>query len=119
MTQMRRMDEAFERRDYFRLARRIPCALLEGGRRHEGVVRQISPGNLLVQTAAELACGAPVVVSLEMPGDGITLLQASVRERRPVARSLGTAVSADTVLRVDAPPARWLRWVDAEIETES
>ena len=116
---MRRLDEALERRDYFRLSRRIPCALLEGGRRHDGVVREISPSCLLVQTPAELPDGAPVVISLEMPGDGMTLLQASVRERRGVARSLATCTWADTVLRVDAPPAAWLRWVDGEIEKES
>jgi hypothetical protein len=119
MTQMRRMDEAFERRDYFRISRRIPCALLEGGRRHDGVVREISPSCLLVQTSADLGEGAPVVVSLEMPGDGMTLLQAFVRERRAVARSLSSCTWADTVLKVDAPPAAWLRWVDAEIEKES
>ena len=119
MAGMRRLDEAFERREYFRISRRIPCALLAGGRRHEGVVRDISPGNLVVQTAAELPAGAPVVVSLEMPGDGMTLLQASVRERRAVARSITACTWADTVLRVDAPPAAWLRWVDGEIEKES
>lgn len=119
MTRMRRLDEAFERRDSLRISRRIPCTLLEGGRRHVAWVRDIAPGSLRVQTEAELRCGMDVVVSLQVPDDGVAVMKASVHERRRLARSLSAACLEDTVLRVDDPPGAWLRWVDGEIGRES
>jgi hypothetical protein len=116
---MRRLDEAFERREYLRVSRRLPCALLSGGRRYDGLVADAAPGSLLVHTEAELPFGTGVAVSLNVPGGGLVVLEAKVRERRTLARSLSGAMAAGTVLRVNAPPAAWLRWVDAEIGKEA
>jgi hypothetical protein len=115
---MRRLDEAFERREHLRVSRRLRCALLAGGRRYEGWVSDVAPGSLLVHTEAELPCGSGVAVSLNVPEGELVVLEARVRERRPLARSLAGAMAAGTVLRVNAPPSAWLRWVDAEIARE-
>ena len=115
---MRRLDEAFERREQLRVSRRLSCALLAGGRRYEGLVSDVAPGSLLVHTDVELPFGSGVAVSLNVPEGGLMVLEAKVRERRTLARSLTGAMAAGTVLRVNAPPAAWLRWVDAEIGKE-
>jgi hypothetical protein len=116
---MRRLDEAFERREQIRVSRRLSCALLVSGRRHEGLVREVSADSLLVQTEAELAQGTGVVLSLSLPEGAPLVLEASVRERRPLARSLAAATAPATVLWVEEPPASWLRWVDGEIGKEA
>ena len=85
MGTMRRLDEAFERRDQIRVSRRLACALLVSGRRHEGLVSEISARSLLVHTEADLPPGAGVVLSLGMPGGMPMVLETSVRERRPLA----------------------------------
>ena len=115
MALMRRLDEAFERREELRVSQRLGCALLVGGRRYEGVVSDLSAGSVVVQTAAELPCGTDVVVSLGVPQGGIVVIEASVRERRAVARSLSAATHCATLLRVEDPPPAWLRFVDGEI----
>jgi len=115
MGTMRRLDEAFERRDQIRVSRRLACALLVSGHRHEGLVSEVSARSLLVHTEAELPRGAGVVLSLGVPGGRPMVLETSVRERRPLARSLGAAMAAATVLQVEDPPDAWLRWVDGEV----
>jgi hypothetical protein len=119
MGRMRRLDEAFERRRHLRVSQRLSCALLAHGRRHEGVVCDVSPGSLRVQTPAELPCGTGVVVSLNLPEGGLVLLEASVRERRTLPRSLAAALPDAAVLDVEAPPPAWLRFVDDEIARAS
>jgi hypothetical protein len=116
---MRRLDEAFERREHLRVSRRLGCALLAGGHRYDGLVADIAPGSLLVHTEAELPSGSGVAVSLNVPDGGLVVLEARVRERRALPRSLSGAMAAGTVLRVNAPPAAWLRWVDDEIAREA
>ena len=116
---MRHWDEAFERRDEPRICRRLACALLVGGRRLDAQVSQVSAAGLLVHTESELPRGTGVVVSLELPEGAPMVLEAFVRERRPLARSLGAATVPATVLRIEDPPARWLRWVDGEIGAAS
>jgi PilZ domain len=116
---MRRLDEAFERREELRVSRRLSCALLAGGVRHEALVTDISVGSLLVHTEAELAFGSGVAVSLNVPDGGLMVLEARVRERRALPRSLSGAMEAGTVLRVNAPPPAWIRWVHAEIGKEA
>jgi hypothetical protein len=119
MGQMRRLDEAFERRQELRVSQRLACALLARGRRHEGLICDVSPGSLLVHTEAPLPCGTGVVVSLSLPEAGMVLLEATVRERRPLARSLAAALPDAAVLQVDDPPPAWLRVVAAEIASAS
>ena len=116
---MPQLDEAFERREYLRVSRRLPCALLAGGRRYEGLVCNVGPGSLLVHTEAELPCGTGVAVSLNVPEGGLLVLEARVRERRTLPRSLTGAMPEGTVLRVNDPPGAWLRWVDAECGKEA
>jgi len=116
---MRRLDEAFERREEIRVSRRLPCALLVAGRRYEGVVSEVSAASLLVQTETELPRGTGVVLSLSLPEGAPLVLEAFVRNRRPLARSLTGATAPATVLRVEDPPAVWLRWVDGEIGREA
>lgn len=115
---MRRLDEAFERREHVRVSRRLRCALLAAGRRHEGVVYDAARWSLLVHTEAELPLGGGVAVSLNVPEGDLVVLEARVRERRTQARSLCGAMAAGTLLGVSAPPAAWLRWVDAEVARE-
>lgn len=115
MALMRRLDEALERREQLRVSQRLGCALLVGGRRYEGVLADLSADAVLVQMDAELPCGTDVVVSLGVPKGEIVVIEATVRERRAVARSLASATAGATLLRVEDPPAAWLRFVEAEI----
>ncbi len=119
MGRMQSLDESLERRDRLRVRRRLDCALLFGGRRHEGVVRDVSAEGLYVQTGGELRCGADVVVSLKVPEGELFVLEASVRQTRPVARSLAAVCADGAVLRLVDPPAAWLRFVEAESRRES
>jgi hypothetical protein len=90
-----------------------------GGQRHEGSVRDLSPECLYVLTAAELRPGADVVVSLRAPGAELFVLEASVAETRTVARSLAAASAGGAVLRIQHPPAAWLRFARTELGREA
>jgi hypothetical protein len=114
MGRMQRLDETLERREDLRARRRLACTLLMGGRRHEGIVRDVSASSLYVQTAAELRCGVELVVSLKVPDGELFVLEACVRETRIVARSLAAVSAGGAVLRLEDPPAAWLRFVEAE-----
>lgn len=111
---MPRLDESLERREMDRVGCRLECALLVAGKRHEALVRDLSPAGLRVQTAGELRCGAEVVVSLAAPEGELFVLEASVREKRTVARSLSAVCVDAVVLRLRDPSPAWLRFVEAE-----
>jgi hypothetical protein len=51
-----------DRRRYPRLVRRIPCELYISGKRHSGLVQNISSGGLFVQTRADAPPGAPITI---------------------------------------------------------
>ena len=111
---MPRLDESFERRETARVGCRLDCALLVAGKRHDAVVQDLSPAALRVQTTGELRPGADVVLSLKAPEGELFVLEARVRERRAVARSLSAACGDTAVLRLAEPPPAWLRFVEAE-----
>jgi len=50
-----------------RIARRMPCNLTVTGRRHSGVVLNVSPRGLFIQTNAKIAPGEAVEISLRAP----------------------------------------------------
>lgn len=106
------LDESFERRDEARARCRLGCTLLVAGRRHEALVRDVSPSALRVHTEADLRCGAEVIVSLETAARERFVLAASVREKRAVARSLAAACTDAFVLALRNPPPSWHRFVN-------
>lgn len=109
---MRRLMEALERRDQARRRRRLPCSLLVDGRRHGGVVRDLSPGGLFVQTAAELPAGTGAIVWFRTPEGERFVLEATVPHRRRVPRSLTWATSGGVGLCIQDPPKAYLRWAE-------
>jgi hypothetical protein len=67
-----------DQRRYPRLARRIPCEIYVRGKRHDGLVKNISRGGLFVQTGADAPPGTPITLVFA-PGRGRTEIRVTGR----------------------------------------
>lgn len=84
-----------------RVARRMPCNLTVTGRRHSGVVLNVSPRGLFVQTNAKIQPGESVEVSLCAPTHSQTIeLSATVVWRRLVPQQLVSVAHGGCGLRI-------------------
>ena len=77
-----------ERRKVERLKQRLTCELVMGDRRHPGIVLDVSPTGLFVQTSASPPPGERVRVKLRCPGRAEVEVVASVARRYVVPRRL-------------------------------
>jgi hypothetical protein len=103
--------EALERRERPRLRRELPCILFVEGRRHRGIVRDVSARGLFVETPGEAPPGTDVIVSLRTPEGRRFILETSVPYRRPVSQSLASLCSQGVGLRIHDPSMAYRRWV--------
>jgi hypothetical protein len=116
---MTQLAESLERRVQPRLRQEHPCLLLVGERRHLGIVRDISAWGLFVQTPGELPPAADTIVALRTPEGKRLILKTSVPHCRQVSHSLASHTSGGVGLRIQNPPAAYLRWVESLSEDPS
>jgi hypothetical protein len=109
---MGRFTEALERRDQPRLRRELACSLLIEGRRHRGLVRDISGWGLFVQTPEELPPGNDAIVAFRTPEGRRFVLEATVPHRRALSHSTAALGDGGVGLRIQDPPAAYRRWVE-------
>ncbi len=88
-----------------RFRKRIPCSVQVGGRRHSGLVLNVSRGGLFVQTTAGPEPGAGLAVELQLGAGAKALeLDAQVVWRRVVAPHLRTIQQGGVGLRIRRAP---------------
>lgn len=114
---MGRFTEAFERRDQPRLRRELSCSLLIEGRRHRGLVRDISGWGLFVQTPGELPPGSDAIVAFRTPEGRRFVLEATVPHRRALSHSTAALSDGGVGLHLQDPPMTYRRWVE-DVATE-
>ena len=84
-----------------RVARRMPCNLTVTGRRHSGIVLNVSPRGLFVQTNATTRPGESVEISLCAPTHTQAIdLSATVVWRRMVPQQLVSVAHGGCGLRI-------------------
>jgi len=110
---MGRLMESMERRDQPRVPRELPCTLLVEGRRHRGLVRDISAWGLFVQTPDPVPPGSDVIVELRIPEGRRFVLEAKAPYRRPVSHSLASHSSEGVGLHIQDPSRAYRRWVES------
>ncbi len=108
----RRFIPELDRREERRIKQRIPCAVIVNGGRHSGVVKDLSAQGLFVQIHAALALGTAAVVAFHTDAGERFVLEASVPNRRHIPHSLKFLTPGGVGLRLVAPPAAYLRFVE-------
>lgn len=93
-----------ERRSEARLRKRLPCQLRNRGGIYPGVVSQIGPGGLHVETEADLRPGETVFVTLESAAAAVPE-RGRVVYRRQAPQSLAQVCPSGVGIRLDAPSA--------------
>jgi len=104
--------EELEQRDFLRVRRKLPCSLLVEGRCHSATVRDLSASGLFVETNAKLRRGACVIVTVNGPDGARFLLETYVPRDPARLRWHPRMVSTGVGLHVEAPPDRYLNWVE-------
>ena len=66
-----------------RIKKRLACTLEVAGHRHSGIVLNVSPGGLFVQTRAKVEPGTEVTIELSVPGasEPLSLTAVVVRQK--------------------------------------
>ena len=107
------MGSAMNRRSEERVRRRIGCDLYIGDRRYSGLLLDLSPHGMFVQTAAKPAPGTPVSVHLSAPHLSEPLeLWAQVARARLVPPQLRNLAKGGLGLQLEEPPEAYLRFVE-------
>jgi hypothetical protein len=109
---MARLAEALERRDQPRVRWELPCALLVEGRRHRGLVQDLSAWGLFVRTPGDLPPGADAIVTFWTTEGRRFVLEASVPHRRCVSLSLDSHSPRGVGLHIQDPPTAYRRWIE-------
>ena len=99
-----------DRRETRRIKRQIPCAVMVDGRRHSGVVQNLSAQGLFVEVHVPLGRGTAAVVAFRTTEGEQFVLEAAVPNRRPIPHSLKLLSTGGVGLRLLAPPATYRRW---------
>jgi hypothetical protein len=108
-----------------RKKRRMPCDVRFEGRRHSGLVLDLSPSGLFIQTGAKAGPGAPLDLDLSVPGEAQKLrLQAEVVRQRVVPARLRTVAQGGVGVRILNAPEAYYRFMgllgigeDAEVDS--
>ena len=106
--------EELERRAHPRVRRQLPCRVLVAGQWRSGILRDLSAGGVRVETEGGLLPGLPVVVALDSPQGGRFVLEGSAHRSRRAPHSLTRLVTGEAALRLDDPPASYVRWLEDE-----
>jgi hypothetical protein len=98
-----------ERRLEKRTRQRVSCRLSLGGREHSGIVLDVSPHGLFIQTKAKAAPGTPARIELSAPGRADRLVvEARVARLERVPPALAAIWTSGLGLSVRQPPPAWL-----------
>jgi hypothetical protein len=116
---MGRLMESLERREQPRVRWELPCTLRIEGRRHRGLVREVSAWGLFVQTPEPLPPGSDVIVELKIPEGRRFVLEAKAPHRRPVSHSLAAHSTEGVGLHIQDPSRAYRRWVGELGSSES
>lgn len=108
-----------ERRNHRRVKRQLRCELLVDGRTRQGVVRDVSAGGLFVHTRRPLAKPEGLIVAIHTAEGPRFVLQASEQRCTRPPHSLAEHTLPGTGLRLQDPPAHYLRWVEESGEASS
>ncbi len=92
-----------ERRRGGRKKRRITCELRLGERPQRGIVLDLSPGGLFVQTDASPAPGARIELALRDTDGREAVVAVRVARKRQVPRHLRSVAPAGLGLEIDGP----------------
>jgi len=88
-----------------RRKKRMVCATIIGGRRYSGLVLDISPRGMFIQTNARPDPGDALEVELSLPGKKETVVvQARVARKRVVPPQLLTVAGGGLGLMIDSAP---------------
>ncbi len=115
-----------ERRTEERKKQRTTCEILDGDRVQRGVVRDVSPSGLFVQTSLPIDLGTEVEVHITSPSNSetspIIFVRATVVRKLMVDRRLSSIASGGLGLRIIAAPPSYYEALevpppsDAQIE---
>jgi hypothetical protein len=93
-----------------RFKKRVPCAVRIGGRRHSGIVLNVSRGGLYVQSSATASPGASVNVELTPSDRDAIELEATVVWKRVVPTRLRGVAHGGVGLRIERASEAWYRF---------
>lgn len=101
-----------ERRRADRVKTRVPCELHIAGRRHSGIVLNVSPVGLFAQTVAQPALGTGVDVRLRLreQNDGLAL-RATVASKRVVPSRLVPLAQGGLGLSIEYAPEAYYEYL--------
>ena len=99
-------------RVYERKKRRMPCDLIHAGKQHSGLVLDVSPGGLFIQTTASVNLGDRIDVRLSIPGEAQkALLQVEVMRRVAVPARLVSVAHGGIGVRILNAPEAYYRFM--------
>jgi hypothetical protein len=102
-----------KRRKFPRIKRRVNCEVSVDGRRHVGVVLDLSPGGFFVQTRATPEVGADIVVHLRRASNDGVAVQAKVANRKVTPARLATVARGGIGCELTAPPETYFALLEA------
>jgi len=108
-------------RIFERKRRQMPCTLTLDGRNHGGLILDVSPGGLYIQSTAKIKPGDQIEIQLTIPGiDGRHQLQVEVVRKVVVpARLLKVARGGVGVRIINAPEAYYQFMDDLGVSSDS
>ena len=100
-----------QRRRHGRTKKRISCTLVNAERRYSGIVLDVSPQGLFVQTSAQLTPGTMVKLELGVSSQPEPLLMdARVARHKLVPPQLRSVAQGGLGLHIDLPPQGYLEF---------
>ncbi len=108
-----------DRRREERKKQRATCEILDGDRVQRGVVRDVSPNGLFVQTSLPIALGTEVEIHITNPSNSdtspIIFVRATVVRKLIVDRRLSSIASGGLGLRISAAPPAYYEALDVPL----
>jgi len=103
-----------------RIAKRMPCAVRVGESLYSGLVLNLSPGGIYIQTNADAGQGSAVGLELQAPGESAGIpLAGTVAWRKLVPSQLRQVAGGGVGIRIDRADERYYnvlaRWTRTEV----
>lgn len=98
---------------YERKKRRMPCSLVFEGQTHSGLVLDVSPGGLFIQTSVKAAPGDRLDVHLSIPGEAHKIqLQVEVARKVVVPATLLAVAHGGVGVRILSAPEAYYNFME-------
>ena len=98
---------AADKRRFGRVKKRVACTMTAAGRRYSGMILDVSPQGVFVQTSAKLDPGTPVDLELGIGPEETLQMQARVARSRLVPAELRSIAKGGLGLHIDIPPEEY------------